>query len=241
MDILERFAPLMAEALHCADTPEGQALPLEEIQARLLHLAKEETLQALPSNQEPEALRTALDDCRFAVSAWVDEQLLTSSRPDAAGWLPLSLQCRFFATTDAGQLFFERLDSILEALGLPAEEDGEAQSLESRLERATALPPDAPGLGTLQVYALCLLYGFSGRLYDQPEVLARLRPLCLNLLHRYQRQTRNLGRLTRNRRGNILFRSLEPLILWILTPLLVCVLFSLFCAAILASTPVRGL
>lgn len=239
MDILERFAPLMAEALHCADTPEGQALPLEEVQARLLHLAGEEALQVLPPDQDPEALRAALDDSRFAICAWVDEKLLSSSRPDAAGWLPLSLQCRFFATTDAGQLFFVRLDRVLEELGLPAEENGEARSLESRLERAAVLQSDAPGLGALPVYALCLLYGFSGRLYDQPEVLDRLRKLCLRLLP--CRRARGSGRSLRGRRRNSLFRALEPALLWVLAPLLVCALFALFCAAILTSTPVRGL
>ena len=33
MELLERFSPLMGEALHCSGTPEGLALPLKEVQA----------------------------------------------------------------------------------------------------------------------------------------------------------------------------------------------------------------
>ena len=89
MDMEERFAPLMAAALHCAGSSEGLAMTLEDIQARMLELADEEramppalTAHGGPTDM-PERLRE-LENARFAVYAWADEKLLNARRPDAA-------------------------------------------------------------------------------------------------------------------------------------------------------------
>ena len=135
----------MTEALHCSSAPEGLALPLHEVHERLSALADEERSRPLPSSAEdlapprdaplpllPDAgdapddaarkVRLACDNARFAVYAWVDEQLLQSPRLDAADWLSYSLQYRYCGTTSAGREFFSRLTAIARAALPPAEE-----------------------------------------------------------------------------------------------------------------------
>ena len=116
----------MAEALHCGSTPAGLELPLAEVHERLKLLADEERAQPLPEPDVPavaagpelplseglpapgdaaQRLQLACDNARFAVYAWVDEQILQSSRLDAMDWLGLSLQYHYFDATDAGRDF----------------------------------------------------------------------------------------------------------------------------------------
>ncbi len=131
MELMERFSPLMSEALHCSGSAEGLALPLEEIQRRLVETAEQER-SAVPLSANDtlpdfsDVRRRELEMCRLAVYAWADEVMLHSPRPDAMSWMPLSLQCRYFHTTEGGQLFFTRLTGLLDDMGIAAdEEDGE--------------------------------------------------------------------------------------------------------------------
>ena len=238
---LDRFAPLMSEALHCAGSPEGLALPLEEAQARLIDLAEAERaipLDATAPTRERER-RGVLDQCRFAVYAWVDEKMLNAPRPDAAAWVGLSLQSRYCATTEGGHLFFAHLEELLDSLGVARLKDGTPLALDRRLELAAALPPDEPGREALAVHALCLLYGFSGRLYEDPELLAGIRKAAHALVPRRPERGPAAHALTRES-GRALLHSLEPA-LYVLVPVAVTALFALFCAAVLANIPVRGL
>ncbi|MCR5563002.1 MAG: DotU family type IV/VI secretion system protein [Desulfovibrio sp.] len=242
MDLQERFAPLMAAALHYAGSPQGLATPLEDIQARLLEQADEERALPVPSAggdlpDMPEERRRELEDARFAVYAWTDEKLLNAQRPDAAAWMPLSLQCHYFSTTEAGQTFFSRLDALLTALGI-AGEGAEPPDLAQRLEQARGLPPDSSRVDVLRVYALCLLYGFRGRLYSQDDLLARVRKACRALLRRPEPAQAPKAAPARQDRQTLLHR-LEPA-LYVLVPIAVCGLFWLFCANILAHIPVKG-
>ncbi len=241
MDLHERFAPLMAAALHYAGSPEGLAMPLEDIQTRLLEQADEERAMPVPPTggglpDMPEERRRGLEDARFAVYAWADEKLLNAQRPDAAAWMPLSLQCHYFSTTEAGQTFFSKLDAQLTALGIAAEEE-EPAALAQRLEQARSLPLNDSGLEVLRVYALCLLYGFRGRLYSQGELLARVRKACRALLRRSEPARAPETAPARQDRQTLLHR-LEPA-LYVLVPVAVCGLFWLFCANILAHIPAK--
>ena len=131
MDLIPRFSRLMAEALHCGSTPAGLELPLAEVHERLKLLADEEralplpepdvsaAIAGLPLTEETSSpgdaaqrLRLACENARFAVYAWVDEQILQSSRLDATDWLGYSLQYHYFDTTDAGRDFFARLRTL---------------------------------------------------------------------------------------------------------------------------------
>jgi type VI secretion system protein ImpK len=74
------------------------------------------------------------DQARFAVCAWVDEAILNSSWKDKAQWQKEQLQRIYYRTTDAGEEFFERLNSV---------------GFQQRAVR--------------EVYYLCLALGFMGR------------------------------------------------------------------------------
>ncbi|MBQ9406912.1 MAG: DotU family type IV/VI secretion system protein [Desulfovibrio sp.] len=242
MDLQERFAPLMAAALHYAGSPQGLAMPLEDVQAQLLEQADEERAMPMPSAGSglpdmPEERRRELEDARFAVYAWADEKLLNAQRPDAAAWMPLSLQCHYFSTTEAGQTFFSKLDALLTALGITSEE-AEPPDLAQRLEQARSLPSEGSGLAVLRIYALCLLYGFRGRLYSQDDLLARVRKACRALLRRQDPAQAPKATPVRQDKQTLLYH-LEPLA-YVLVPVAVCALFWLFCANILAHIPVKG-
>ncbi|MBO7385913.1 MAG: DotU family type IV/VI secretion system protein [Clostridia bacterium] len=244
MDMQERFAPLMAAALHYADSSEGLAMTLEDIQARILELADEE--RALPPvlsadggrPDMPEARRRELEEARFAVYAWVDEKLLNARRPDAGSWMPLSLQCRYFSTTEAGQLFFSRLGGLLKAFGIAGEENGEPLDLAQRLERASRRLQNKVGVDALLMFALCLLYGFQGRLYGQDELLARVRRACRTLLLRPEILPAAETASAQHAR-QMLLQRLETAG-YVLIPVIVCILFWLYCANILANIPAKG-
>ena len=56
--------------------------------------------------------REDYDLARFAVFAWVDERLLSSSWPGKTDWMRDQLQRRYFQTTEAGEHFFQKLNTI---------------------------------------------------------------------------------------------------------------------------------
>jgi type VI secretion system protein ImpK len=78
-------------------------------------------------------------DTHFAVVAFLDEMILNSKDPVRAEWEQRTLQQDLFGTTDAGVVFFDRLDQF-------------------RSRRDSEQLADV-----LEVYLLCLLLGFEGR------------------------------------------------------------------------------
>ena len=52
------------------------------------------------------------DLARFAVIAWVDEVILGSSWGGKGQWQRDQLQRRFYQTTEAGEIFFQRLNTV---------------------------------------------------------------------------------------------------------------------------------
>jgi len=78
-------------------------------------------------------------DTHFAVVAFLDSVILNSKDPVRAEWERKTLQEELFGQTDAGLVFFEKLDQF-------------------RSRRDTEQLADI-----LEVYLLCLLLGFEGR------------------------------------------------------------------------------
>ncbi|MBI5895475.1 MAG: DotU family type IV/VI secretion system protein [Desulfobacterales bacterium] len=56
--------------------------------------------------------REDFDLARFAVFAWVDETILASQWEGRVQWQREQLQRQYYQTADAGELFFERLNTI---------------------------------------------------------------------------------------------------------------------------------
>ncbi len=91
--------------------------------------------------QKAKALRADPDevsDARFALAAFVDEAVLRSEWPGKEQWADDPLQLQFFETYLAGEVFFERLDNLRAKEKTPRE--------------------------VLEIYLLCLLLGFKGKL-----------------------------------------------------------------------------
>jgi type VI secretion system protein ImpK len=74
------------------------------------------------------------DLARFAIVAWADETILSSDWNSKDKWQREQLQRIYYQTTDAGEIFFDRLNSIG-----PHQRD------------------------VREVYYLCLALGFKGR------------------------------------------------------------------------------
>lgn len=93
------------------------------------------------------------DQARFAVCAWIDEALLNSTWPHKEVWIRQQLQRIYYNTTDAGEIFFDRLNSL-----------GPHQ-LEVR-----------------EIYYLCLALGFTGRYFNDDYTLEQIKTASLKLL-----------------------------------------------------------
>jgi type VI secretion system protein ImpK len=120
---------------------------------------KSDILRLLSQSEEP--IKRGLfsqedyETGRFAICAWIDEAILNSSWNQRHQWQREQLQRHYYNTTEAGEEFFERLNSL-----------GPHQR-EVR-----------------EVYYLCLALGFLGRYChsgDEP-LLERLRASNLKLL-----------------------------------------------------------
>lgn len=256
-NLRERFAPLMAETLRCADSPEWRQKPLSEVNAHLIEFVeRERTLFDASITQDD---KRELEQARFAVAAWADEQMLASARQDAAAWAAVSLQYRYFSTAEAGRLFYQELEKCLDARKVARRERlnvGESKerddfdldslpdpqraewrilSLAERLEAAAAAHRAGDGEGALGVFALCLLYGFKGSLYNEIAELSRMRKACRALFDEAQELE-----LPPQRARSFEWLALGERLSYVLLPILVCVIFALYCGSVLANTPFRG-
>ncbi len=95
------------------------------------------------------------DLARFAICAWVDETILSSSWNEKNRWIGEQLQRRYYNTSDAGEIFFDKLNSV---------------GLHQRDVR--------------EVYYLCLAIGFVGRYCNEGDeyLLDQLKASNLKLL-----------------------------------------------------------
>ncbi|MEW5801058.1 MAG: DotU family type IV/VI secretion system protein [bacterium] len=95
------------------------------------------------------------DMARFAICAWIDEAILNSSWEGKGLWQKEQLQRIYYRTADAGEEFFERLNTI----GLHQKE-------------------------VREVYYLCLALGFTGRYCHEGDqyLLEQLKTSNLKLL-----------------------------------------------------------
>lgn len=233
MELYERFEALMAKTLFYADDS-GETIPLSEVRDHLLALAEEERKRSLSGeilSLEPEESASLLEEARFAVCAWVDERLLNSKRSDAANWLSSTLQNRYFGTSEAGHLFYVRLNDLLTRLDVPGEDVfSNPLDLVRRLE--LALPMKKKTLfSVLKVYALCLLYGFTGELYAETEMLGRVRTICRALLQKSEATERgetNPYALLSEKVG-----TKVSALAYLTVPFFVCLIFWFYCANLL--------
>jgi type VI secretion system protein ImpK len=151
MRLSDCFIEIIAYAAHVARMTEGEALPYEQVRANLQRLIaqSEACLETGGFNRED------YDSARFAVFAWVDEAVAASQWPGRSQWQREQLQRHYFHTADAGEMFFDRLNS----LG-PHQRD------------------------VREIYYLCLALGFTGQYCHQGDdfLLEQLRTSNLKYL-----------------------------------------------------------
>lgn len=123
--------------------------PFEKVRGEILrHLSMSEA-----GVEKGLILREDYEQARFAVCAWVDEALLASRWNVKEQWLREQLQHTYYSTTEGGEKFFERLQSL-----------GSHQR------------------DVREVYYLCLALGFTGQYFNDEYTLSQVKASNLKLL-----------------------------------------------------------
>ncbi len=151
MRLMDCFIELVAYVVYFKKTTAERQPGYDQIKSdieRLIAASKERAGQTRASADD-------YDQARFAVFAWVDEAILSSSWTHKNRWQGEQLQRIYFQTTDAGELFFDRLNT----LG-PHQRD------------------------VREVYYICLALGFMGRYCNEGDeyLLDQLQTSNLKLL-----------------------------------------------------------
>jgi type VI secretion system protein ImpK len=130
MRLTDCFMELIAYVAYFLKTVSAKQPPYQMVKAEIDRLSSNSQLICEKGKFSIEDYNLA----RFAVFAWIDEAILSSVWNEKGKWQAEQLQRIYYQTTDAGELFFDRLNQV---------------GLQQRDVR--------------EVYYLCLAMGFSGR------------------------------------------------------------------------------
>jgi type VI secretion system protein ImpK len=130
MRLMDCFMELLAYVVYFLKTVSQRQPTLDQVKSDIDRLV----VQADTCAQREGLGGDDYEQARFAIFAWVDEVILNSGWQAKAEWQRQMLQRQHYQTTEAGELFFERLND----LG-PHQRD------------------------VREVYYLCLAMGFTGR------------------------------------------------------------------------------
>lgn len=151
MRIVDCFMELMAYVAYFLKTVKTKQPAFEQVKSGIDGLINQADSCLQQKNLSPEDI----DHARYAVFAWIDEVILNSSWDNKEQWMRHLLQRRHYQTTDAGEIFFERLNSL------------------------------GPHQGHVrEVYYLCLSLGFTGRYIHEGDdfLLEQLKTSNLKIL-----------------------------------------------------------
>lgn len=151
MRLLDCFIELVAYVSYLLQSVQSQQASFEQVTTDISHLIGKSQDNFRQSSLPPEDF----DLARFAVFAWIDEALLNSGWQGKGRWQSEQLQRTYYQTTDAGELFFDRLNQL-----------GPQQNQ------------------VREVFYLCLALGFTGRYCNPGDeiLLDQLRDSNLKLL-----------------------------------------------------------
>ena len=136
MHLTDCFVELVAYVVYFRKTASMKQPQYEQVKADVMRLLS----QSEQCVEKGTFAREDYDQARFAVCAWVDEIILSSTWDQKGKWQREQLQRIYFNTTEAGEEVFERLNN----LGLHQRE-------------------------VREVYYLCLALGFKGRYCKQGD------------------------------------------------------------------------
>jgi type VI secretion system protein ImpK len=151
MRLADCFTDLIAYTAFVTQSPDSGQASFEQVDANIRRLVADSESMCEKGGFTP----NDYDLARFAVFAWVDETILSSTWPGKNRWLGEQLQRRYYETSDAGKQFFERLNTI-----------GPHQ------------------IDVREVYYICLSMGFAGQYINEGDdyLLDQLRTSNLKLL-----------------------------------------------------------
>ena len=138
MRLSDYFAELIAYVLYFLRYMDKKPVPFEQLRNDIQRLLSESE-QCLQENRFPAEDYQA---GRFAVCAWVDEVILSSSWDHRGQWQKEQLQRLYYNTTEAGEEFFNKLNQL------------GPQQREVR-----------------EIFYLCLAMGFKGRYCNKGDDL----------------------------------------------------------------------
>jgi type VI secretion system protein ImpK len=108
MRLTDCFIDLIAYVAYFTRRVDANQPPFEQIQADVLRLLSASQTLMSQGNFPPEDY----DLARFAIVAWVDDTIMNSQWSHSDRWQRELLQRDYYKTTDAGELFFERLNQV---------------------------------------------------------------------------------------------------------------------------------
>jgi type VI secretion system protein ImpK len=149
MHLSDTFVDTIAYVVYFLKTAQKRQSPYEMVRARIMQLLTESQHKGADFPVDD------YDQARFAICAWIDEAVMNSTWGERIAWVKEPLQLKFYQTTNAGELFFERLNN----LG-PHQND------------------------VREVYYLCLAMGFKGRYGNEEDrfLLEQLKTSNLKVL-----------------------------------------------------------
>jgi len=130
MRLIDCFVDLIAYVAYFLERPSAQHPPFDRVRADVERLIAECRHTQSQGNYSPEDY----DLAQFAIFAWIDEAVLNSDWVEKGRWQGDQLQRLHYQTSDAGEIFYDKLNTL-----------GPHQR-EVR-----------------EIYYLCLALGFTGR------------------------------------------------------------------------------
>lgn len=151
MRLTECFVKLVAYVAYFLRTAATRQPPFDQVRADIQRLVSESE----GCLRDGDLSQDDYDQARFAICAWIDEAILSSLWNEKGRWQGEQLQRLYYKTADAGEIFFERLNTL---------------GLHQRDVR--------------EVYYLCLAMGFMGRYCHEGDeyLIEQLKTANLKLL-----------------------------------------------------------
>ncbi len=151
MRLADCFTDMMAYTIMLKKKSGMESIPFDQARAHMDRLIRESQTLSSQANVSAEDY----DLSRFAVFAWIDETIMGSNWQGRGQWQGEQLQRIYFQTSDAGELFFQKLNTI-----------GPHQNQ------------------VREVYYICLALGFTGQYHNQGDdmLIDQLKTSNLKLL-----------------------------------------------------------
>ena len=162
MRLSDSFMKLIAYMNYFLKNHKGRPTPYETVRPQIERLLEESEKDAETNGFS----RTDYDLARFAILAWMDEAVLSSDWKEKTKWMKEPMQQVYYHVTNAGESFFEKLNTIG-----PHQRD------------------------VREIYYLCLSMGFSGQYVKEGDefMLEQLKMSNLKFLTGAQAGLQNLA------------------------------------------------